>query len=104
MKVSELKALLMERRLRTTGLKNALVHTLSESCKSIATPLGHNELQAPEAFPAISRWKKLKAQLEPANVSPSRFRNPTKMDITTPVKKHDSAERWNRNEQLAKGK
>lgn len=74
------------------------MHRLSESYKSTATPLGHNELKAPEGFPATSRWKKLIAQLEPVNVAPSRFRNPTQMDITTPVKKYDYAEQWNRNE------
>ena len=55
MKASELKALLIERKLRTTGLKNALTHRLCESYKSIATPLGHNELQALEVFPTTSR-------------------------------------------------
>ena len=98
MKVSELKALLTERRLRTAGLKNALVHRLSESYKSTATPLGENELQAPEGFPATSRWKQLIAETEPVNLPPSRFRNPTQMDVTTPTKKYDYAEEWNRNE------
>ena len=95
MKVSELKALLTERRLRTAGLKNALVHRLSESYKSAATPLGQNELQAPEGFPATSRWKQLIAELEPVNLPPSRFRNQTQLNITTPVKKYDYSEQWN---------
>ena len=88
----------VKRRLRTTGLKNALVHRHSESSKSKASLLCHNKLQAPEGFPATSRWKQLIAQFEPVNVAPPRFRNPTQMNISTPVKKYDYVERWNRNE------
>ena len=93
MKVSELKSLLMERRLRSVGLKNALVHGLSENHKSLATLLSHDELQAPEGFHVTSRWKQLKAQLEPANEALSRFRNSTQMGIATSMKKHDHVER-----------
>ena len=81
-----------------TGLENALTHRRCERYKSTSTPLCHNESQAPEGFPTTSRWKQLVAELEPANVLPSTFRNPTQMDVSTPVKKHDHTEGWNRNE------
>ena len=92
MKVTELKALLTARRLRTAGNKTALIHRLSESYKSTATPLADDELQAPEGFPANSRWKQLEAKLDPVNLPPSRFRNPTQMNVQTQIEKFDYAE------------
>ena len=96
--MSELKALLTWRNLRTTGLKNALMHRLRESYKSTAIPLGYDDSQSPEASHSTSRWKQLVAELEPANVLPSMFSNPMQMDISAPMKKYDHAERWNWNE------
>ena len=60
--------------------------------KSTATPLPDDELQASEGFLATTRWKQLKAKLDPVNLAPSRFRNPTQMDIPTQVEKFDYAE------------
>ena len=46
MKVVELKALLTEQKIRTSGKKHALIRRLSESYNSNASLLGDNELQA----------------------------------------------------------
>ena len=54
MMVVELKALLTERKIRTSGKKNELIRRLSERYKSNVSLLVDNELQAPEVFPATS--------------------------------------------------
>ena len=102
MKVVDLKALLTDRKIRTSGKKNELIRRLSDSYKSNASLLGDNELQAPEGFPATSQWRRLVPKVDPITLPPSRFQNPTQMDVQTQVVKFSYAEQYDREEYTKK--